>query len=184
MPFTLAHPVAVLPLARSRLSFSALVVGSMAPDFPYFVTFSTRFQFGHSLAGVFAFCLPAGLLVLFLYHQLLKRPILERLPIQARQCFQSSVEPFHFLPLGRFAIICASIILGAITHIVWDSFTHAHGWMVQRIPALQQTVMQFGHSDLKVYKVLQHGSSVIGVALILWYYHRWCSAHRAVPDMI
>src|ERR1700744_2163138 len=37
MPWTFAHPAAVLPLRkalRSRLSFCALVVGSMSPDFP------------------------------------------------------------------------------------------------------------------------------------------------------
>jgi len=34
MPFTFAHPAAAVPLAQFRLPLSALVVGSMAPDFP------------------------------------------------------------------------------------------------------------------------------------------------------
>ena len=38
MPFTLAHPVAVLPLARCRrVHFPAMVIGSLAPDFVYFL---------------------------------------------------------------------------------------------------------------------------------------------------
>src|SRR5215467_12574272 len=44
VPFTFSHPAAVLPLARRGLVFSALVVGSMAPDFPYFVQMSAKNQ--------------------------------------------------------------------------------------------------------------------------------------------
>ncbi|MEI5672079.1 MULTISPECIES: DUF4184 family protein [unclassified Nocardioides] len=38
MPFTLVHPAAVLPLVRTPLVPSALVLGSVAPDLPYFVS--------------------------------------------------------------------------------------------------------------------------------------------------
>ncbi|MSQ59664.1 MAG: DUF4184 family protein [Betaproteobacteria bacterium] len=41
MPFTIAHPAAALPLLRPLRGFgvlSALVIGSMTPDFPYFLT--------------------------------------------------------------------------------------------------------------------------------------------------
>ncbi len=64
MPFTLAHPAAAAPLRRFGLVLSALVVGSMAPDFPYFLPGLPQDKFGHTLAGVFWFCVPAGLAVL------------------------------------------------------------------------------------------------------------------------
>ena len=35
MPFTLAHPAAVLPLCRRPLVASALVAGAVAPDLLY-----------------------------------------------------------------------------------------------------------------------------------------------------
>src|SRR3954451_7574094 len=38
MPFTLAHPAAVLPLLRHPFVPVALITGSMAPDTPYFLT--------------------------------------------------------------------------------------------------------------------------------------------------
>jgi Domain of unknown function (DUF4184) len=41
MPWTLAHPAAVLPLrplCPHRLSFGALVVGSVSPDIGYYVS--------------------------------------------------------------------------------------------------------------------------------------------------
>ena len=37
LPFTLAHPAAVLPFARRPFSAAALVAGAVAPDLPYFV---------------------------------------------------------------------------------------------------------------------------------------------------
>ena len=88
MPFTLAHPATVLALARTRLVFSALVIGSMAPDFPYLLALSTRAQFGHTLSGVFTFCLPAGLTVFWLFHRYLKAPLLARLPASHQECLR------------------------------------------------------------------------------------------------
>ncbi|MGH8296134.1 MAG: DUF4184 family protein, partial [Steroidobacteraceae bacterium] len=38
MPFTLAHPAAVLPLRRAPLLRTVpLIIGSMTPDVPYFL---------------------------------------------------------------------------------------------------------------------------------------------------
>ncbi len=39
MPFTFAHPAAVLPFMKKQskyISVTALILGSMAPDFEYF----------------------------------------------------------------------------------------------------------------------------------------------------
>ena len=36
MPFTVSHAAAVLPLQRLGLPLTALMIGSMAPDFGYF----------------------------------------------------------------------------------------------------------------------------------------------------
>src|ERR1043166_4543968 len=80
MPMTFAHPVAVLPLAKRGLVFSALVIGSMSPDFEYFLRLHTRENFGHTLPGLFLFSVPAGFVVLWIYHALLKMPLLSLLP--------------------------------------------------------------------------------------------------------
>ncbi len=37
MPFTLAHPAAVVFLKNKKFNFTALILGSMAPDFIYFL---------------------------------------------------------------------------------------------------------------------------------------------------
>src|SRR5690349_14740000 len=83
MPFTAAHPAAILPLAV-RLSVpygvSALAVGSMSPDFEYFLWRHAASTSGHSIDGLFVFCLPAGLIVLAAFHTLVKRPLALLLP--------------------------------------------------------------------------------------------------------
>jgi len=173
MPFTLAHPAAVLPLVRTRLPFSALVVGSMAPDFPYVLALSTRAQYGHTLAGVFWFCVPASLGVLWVFHRYVKPALAPRLfvPLNAARSFWLS--PFRFWPGSVFISIAAAIVIGALSHIAWDSCTHGNGWTVARVPALQGTVARIGSFDLKLYKLLQHGSSLVGMGVLVWYFRRW-----------
>ena len=70
MPFTVSHAAAVLPLKNSRLPLAALMVGSMSPDFAYFLpaALSARTA-SHSLPGIFLFCLPAGLCIWQLFVQ-------------------------------------------------------------------------------------------------------------------
>lgn len=93
MPYPFAHPAAVLPLARPMGRFavpSALAIGSVLPDLWYIVPLVDRAD-SHSLAALFWFCLPAGLLSYVLFHRLLKQPLIALLSTR----------------LGRFA--CAGL---------------------------------------------------------------------------
>jgi hypothetical protein len=78
MPFTLSHPAAILPLRLLLGRFgvlSALVIGSMAPDFPYFVGKPWPRIFTHTLESVVWFSLPVGWCVYVLFEYILRRPI-------------------------------------------------------------------------------------------------------------
>ncbi|MFI5104646.1 MAG: DUF4184 family protein [Terriglobales bacterium] len=172
MPFTLAHPAAVLPL-RKWLVLSALVVGSMAPDFHYFIYMGPDAEASHSLAGVFLFCLPAGLLVLWIFHGFLKLPLISLAPARHAEKLMAFAGPFPFTPLRRTMLIVASMLAGTLTHLLWDSFTHSGGWFVQRFDFLQTVVLPqifFGRS---IFSVLQHGSTLLGMAVLLLWYAKW-----------
>jgi hypothetical protein len=173
MPFTLSHPAAVVPFARSRLVLSALVIGSMTPDFPYFFCLSTRYHFGHTLPGLFLFCLPAGLVALWLFHRILKRPLLSLLPVTHQQGLIPFANEFRFAPWPRVLLIVLSLLIGAFTHIAWDSLTHRNGWMVQQIPVLSKPLLETTQGTLKVYKVLQHGSTLFGAVVLFFWYLKW-----------
>ncbi len=132
MPFPLAHPAAVLPLrclCPRYLSFPALVIGSLIPDLGY--AFRTP-KFGHAFAhpnldvythefwpGSFMLSLPAGLVVLWLFH-LVRRSAVSLLPAPYREF----VLPLCQGPMGSPLGIAVSVLLGSWTHLFLDSMTN------------------------------------------------------------
>ena len=65
MPFTFSHPAIVLPLLKlspKYISASAVIIGSMAPDFEYFIRMRLQQVHGHNLAGAFFFDLPVAII--------------------------------------------------------------------------------------------------------------------------
>ena len=83
MPFTPAHPAIVLPLLRRTrrwLSASGLIVGSMAPDLEYFFRLRPGGGAGHALLGVLWLDLPLSLLIIGLFHGIVKKPLIFSLP--------------------------------------------------------------------------------------------------------
>jgi len=181
MPFTFSHPAAAVPFARCGLVLSALVVGSMAPDFGYFFPLLPDAHFSHTLSGVLLFCVPAGLAVLWLFHTFLKRPALALLPAGHQNRLMAVTGGFSFGPPRRFVLILVSLATGALTHVGWDSFTHSYGWMVSRVPVLSLTLVETALGSLRVYKLLQHGSTLIGAGLLCFWYLSWYRRTPAQP---
>jgi hypothetical protein len=179
MPFTFSHPAAVVPLARRGLLLSPLIVGSMAPDFPYFLQLSTASMYGHTLPGVFPFCIPAGLAALWVFHGVLEMPLLSLLPDGPHERLAGLAGNFRFGPWNRFLMVVFCLLVGALSHIAWDSFTHAEGWMVQRLPSLRVPIIHIAGETIRIYKMLQHGSTVGGLALLVYWYLRW---YRTAPS--
>jgi len=181
MPFTLAHPAAVFPLAQKPLQFSALVAGSVAPDLPYFMALTTSAglgRFSHSATGSVFFCVPAGMLLLWLYHRVVKRPLMRLVPATHRQLFPAAVR-FAFGPASNAVWIVLSILIGAWTHLIWDAFTHPHGWAVERWPLLAQRLFTVDGFPITVFKLLQYGSSVVGLLALAGYaLHRFGGRSR------
>jgi hypothetical protein len=171
MPFTLAHPAAVLPLRRLRLLRTVpLIIGAMTPDVPYYLPWRIAKHIPdvtHTLLGTFTLDLPVGLLLLVVVW-LLRAPLAAPLGPDARAKCQSAMERFGSRRLN-WALAPLSILVGAWTHIAWDSFTHADGWMVLRIPALSAPVSFFSYTG-QLCHVLQYACSVFGlVVLAIWF---------------
>ncbi|WP_274517963.1 DUF4184 family protein [Gilliamella apicola] len=61
--------------------------------------------------------------------------------------------------------VLTSAIIGIISHIGWNSFTHPSGCSVQLFSLLQHTV-NIGKMKIPIYKLLQHGSSLIGMSFV------------------
>jgi Domain of unknown function (DUF4184) len=158
MPLTIAHPAAVMPLRKSGLPLSALVIGSMAPDLEYFFHLAPIGHFGHTFNGLFFFCVPVSLLCLFLGHRIWFPP--------ANALLNRTATEFRFLPVSRLMLICFAILFGAFTHVVWDSFTHSFGWMVMRVPLLRMPIAETPWGTFRLFKVLQHTSTALGLVVL------------------
>ena len=173
MPFTLSHAAAAIPFKRTRLVISAVVIGSFAPDFGYFIPFSHRDSYGHTLSGMFVQDLPLGLVALWLFHRYVREPLASCLPKGAR-------ERLHFgnydLPknrLLRLAVISLSILTGVATHLLWDSFTHSNYLFYDHWQFLRGIVLIPLFGPRPIYGILQYISSALGLVLILVWYIHW-----------
>ncbi|HEY2418253.1 MAG TPA: DUF4184 family protein [Steroidobacteraceae bacterium] len=179
MPFTVSHIAAVLPghrmLSRARV-FSAAVIGSMVPDFGLLLpVFAPRFE-THSLLGLFTFCLPVGLIAYWLTLVLIKPAMLEIVPDGAYARVREMDAAAPGTSPGSWFYAAMAILLGAITHLVWDAFTHEHSGGVRMFPVLKDYGPEVVGHTLRLYAWLQYGSSIIGLiiviaALVLWLNH-------------
>ena len=131
MPFTISHAAAVVPLQQTRLPLAALMIGSMSPDFAYFLPGEPLRELTHSIAGIFWFCWPVSFRPLVLFVRVLEEPTRALLPDRWHTRFATSDRE---ISLKTLALASAAVMLGAVTHIVWDSFTHRGTSMVDAYP--------------------------------------------------
>jgi len=165
MPFTISHAAAVLPLRRTRLPLAALMIGSMAPDFAYFLPWEPDRLATHSFAGLFWFCWPAGLLVWLLFVHVLEEPTIALLPPDWRVGVTRSDG--SWAP-RNLALVSLAVILGAITHDLWDALTHGGSSIVERFHVFRSVVEVFG-VRFRLFYLLQIVSSVGGLVALAWW---------------
>ena len=173
VPFTPAHAAAVLPLRRLPLIPSALVVGSLAPDFEYFLRLSPNGSFGHTIRGAFVLTLPLAMIVLWIFHQFVKIPLITLLPDGIQRRLATDLNRFRFAGVRRFLLIVCSLLVGIATHLLWDSFTHRNTWLYHHWRTLAETIRLPIVGWVPYYKVFQHGSTVVGVGVLLALLIRW-----------
>jgi len=190
MPFTLAHAAAALPLRRSKLVWSALVIGTFAPDLQYFLGLAGGHRESHSFPHLIAVATPLALLVLWIFHRWLKRPLIELAPEGLRLRLLPYAGRFEFGGIRRFAAVLGSMWVGIATHLLWDSFTHPYTWIYWHCPWLRETGM-FPVFDrwrpMPHVHMLQYASSILGclalgIAIVMWY--RSASPAKAVRSSI
>jgi len=186
MPFTLSHAAAAWPFRKTRLDFSALLTGCFIPDAPYFLFFIPHGFKGHTLRGMFEFDLPAALVALWLFHTLIQPVLSIFLPQGVRKRMTADGNKFSFMPISHLALIMLSILLGAATHIFWDSFTHQYRWGYRHWSFLRLGVSLPVVGNMEMYKLLQYGSSVAGlvfIAIWIWHWYRTTRpAGKAAPE--
>lgn len=186
MPFTFAHPAAVLPLRRfcqGRLVWSAMMIGTLAPDLEYFIRLTPNARLTGSMRTGLLWDLAGGLLLFVLFHSLVKRPATLLLPARHRRALWPVAVETVRRTIGRDLAIGASLLIGAGTHRLWDGFTHRDGWAVAHIASLQVHVVDVGSYQVTVFKLLQHGSTLVGFGVLAVVYLFWFKRLSCVPSV-
>ncbi|WP_114781482.1 DUF4184 family protein [Botryobacter ruber] len=171
MPFTFSHPAIVLPLRllpKKWVSLTGLVVGSVVPDFEKFIKMEPGNTISHTWTGLLWFNLPLGLLLCLVFHQLVRNPLVDHLP----GFFRKRLNRFKsFRWIGYFRknipVVVASVLVGALSHLIWDSFTHKEGHLIQVFPGLSETIALAG-LQVSTFGLLDHLSTLLGLFLLFW----------------
>lgn len=169
MPFTFSHPAIILALPflnRKWFSLTGLVIGSMTPDFEYFLRMKMQSDYSHTIGGIFWFDLPLGLILAFVFHNVVRDCLFDNLPTNLKSRL-STFKQFKWNEYfeKNYIVVIISILIGTASHLFWDSFTHHHGFFVETIPALENTVGIF-NLQIPYWKILQHLSSLVGGIII------------------
>lgn len=142
MPFTFAHPAAVLPLnkaASKYVSVTGLLIGSVAPDFEYFIRFNDSMHWGHFWWGLFCFDVPVGLVLCFVFHNIVRDELLPNLPlfVQRRTASQRGLNWNGYF-VRRWLVVVLSLLAGSALHLLWDGLTHVTSEAILQAPLLAQ----------------------------------------------
>jgi hypothetical protein len=179
VPFTGSHPAAVLPLLRTPLPASALVLGSMAPDIPFFLPVAFPWA-THTALAVVTSDLLLGAAAWALWHGVLAGPALASAPAPLRNRIEGRV-PLGLRPrvssAARAGLVLVALVVGGLTHVLWDEFTHPRRWGPEHLPALAAN-----WGVLPGYRWLQYGSSVVGGLALLTWFVLWWRRTAATPD--
>lgn len=172
MPFTLAHPGAVVFIKNKHFNLSALILGSMAPDFIYFMLFSPSSNLGHTILGSIIVNIPLCFLLNYIYYKYIKDPFILNSPNFISKYYWSFLYTRNNVTNIKEAVVFMySSIIGMITHVFLDSFTHKTGYFVLKLNFLRQTIDLLGHK-IYVYKIAQHGGTVLGFIIILIFLYK------------
>ncbi|MGN6407338.1 MAG: DUF4184 family protein [Curtobacterium sp.] len=180
MPFTDSHAVVALAARRTPLPVAAVAVGAMAPDAVLFAPFLPPYVVAHSWVGVVTIDLVVALVVLVAWCYLVRPAWAEAVPGVRERLPASWSSPPRAgdRPVRRTVAVVVACLVGSVTHVVWDAFSHEAGWAVQAIPFLRA-----GPAAYPVWAGVQDGSSVLGllglvVAAAVWWRR---SAPRRMP---
>jgi hypothetical protein len=143
----------------------------MGPDLFYYVPLPIDRTFTHSWPGVASIDLALGVVLFALWQLVFRAPLVDFTPLAARRRIAaipwSGIRP-RGMSWGRLVILLVvSVLIGTVTHVVWDSFTHP-GWVVDQLSGLRT---QWGPKP--VYEWAQYFSSAFGAVVVLIWTIRW-----------
>ncbi|WP_066042796.1 DUF4184 family protein [Herbiconiux solani] len=186
MPFTVSHAFVAVPFARTALPAGAVAAGAMVPDLPLFLPVGVSYESTHEFPWFLVTAMPLAFLAFAIWRVVVRpvaravvpRKLAERLPLEWdgtavdgwRSLWRADA---HARPrVASALLLLAALLIGVLTHVVWDAFTHPGSWGTQLVPALNDSA-----AGIPIAVWLHYASSAVGLAalavwLVLWLRHR------------
>lgn len=172
MPFTFSHPAIVLPLKRIMpvwFSTTGLVLGSLAPDFPYFLTIDGTSDFGHTLPGIFLLDLPLVFLVAIAFHHWFRNSLIRYLPSPLDRQYADCLSfRFHDYLKRGWLMFTVSSFVGVVSHLIWDEFAKPEGYVYYVAPSFFSQYIRLGPFNLPLYVFIERVGAVLGLVFLAW----------------
>ncbi|MBD3922140.1 DUF4184 family protein [Paenibacillus sp. PR3] len=150
-------------------SISGLILGSMSPDFEYFLALEPRQTIGHTFKGLLVEAIPLSIIILVLVH-LCIQSFAAHLPSIAQLDWRAykRIKLMDLRSYRSWIIFLLSVVVGFYSHLFVDAFTHESGYFVQRHQTLQN---EYGVA-IPLYQLLQYLFSLFGMmvefVLLMW----------------
>jgi Domain of unknown function (DUF4184) len=179
VPFTFfAHQAPVLPIKRrqpDRWDGLALVVGSMAPDLAYVSAGTDHYFSGHRLQNQLVLMVGSVLLTYLVgWFVLPVAPL--ALPDGASPLRDALLDASR--TRRRVWVVAYSALIGQLTHLALDAFTHRDGYVVQNVAFFRSPWFEIGGHNVTLYNVLQYGLSIVLGFWCVFMLERWWSEPR------
>lgn len=173
MPFTISHAAVVVPFtqtSRNYLSLTGLIIGSMVPDFLYFIFLNPYFNSGHQWWGIFVYDIPLSILLAYIYHMLVKPILVPFLPRWAgNRLLRYRWFNWNSYFRQHYVVVLISVVSGILTHFFLDAFTHEEGYFVLLSSFLRRNITVWQH-PMKMWYLMQYLSSVAGLLLLFYFF--------------
>ncbi len=171
MPLTFSHPAVILPakfLPERWVSMTGLIIGSITPDFEYFMRMKVESIYSHTWFGMLWFDLPLAILLTFVYHYIIRNPFISNSPVFLKRRLSRYMD-FKWAPYfkNHFFTVIICLLAGIASHLFWDAFTHPHGDFVKMIPFLRESATLFGY-HIPNDRILQYISTVVGGVIVFY----------------
>ncbi len=174
MPFTLAHTVIASPISKiskNKLPIAALAIGSMTPDLFRLFSNSSGLE-THTWTAIFYPNLFLGLAFCCLWYGLFRPTLSSCLSLK------DDLNISNFLYFCRFlGLICIALIIGNITHLLWDSFTHLDSRTLIPLPFFEPTISLFNRQYSYAF-ILQIVSSILPLPFIFYMIHQYYKKYK------
>ncbi len=187
MPFTFSHPALILPatyLPKKYYSLTGLIVGSMTPDFEYFIRMRDYARYSHTISGMFWYDMPLGLILMFLFHNVVRNTLIEHLPFSLNIRF-SNFEKFNWNQYFKknTVVVLVSLFVGIASHLFLDSFTHEGEYFADSIPLLSDQYYILSHK-ISGAAISQYALSLVGGIIMVIYIFRFPEGRNTKQDNI